>query len=125
MTHPSHTLAGLTIGTALLLATVACTDHSRRNEIEQRKAALKHHQDSSLLAAQHELALVDSALEAVKMEYERKKAEVERHKTALNATAEELTELTLLGLKRDSLQGQWQMLGAKIKYIMQKQEESQ
>lgn len=113
----------LTIAAAALLAT-ACNNHSRRAEIEQRRAALKHHQDSSLLAARQELAIVDSTLEAVKLEYEQKKAEVDRHKADLTATAEELTELTLLGLRRDSLQGQWQLLGAKIKYIMQKQEEA-
>lgn len=113
----------LTIAAAALLTT-ACNNHSRRAEIEQRRAALKHHQDSSLLAARQELAIVDSTLEAVKLEYEQKKAEVDRHKADLTATAEELTELTLLGLRRDSLQGQWQLLGAKIKYIMQKQEEA-
>ena len=103
---------------------LSCSNHSRRDEIEQRKVALKHHQDSSLLAARQELAVVDSTLEAVKLEYEQKKAEVERHKADLTATPEELTALTLLGLKRDSLQGQWQLLGAKIKYIMQKQNET-
>lgn len=113
----------LTIAVVLLLIT-ACNNHSRRAEIEQRKAALRHHQDSSLLATQQQLAIVDSTLEALKQEYDRKKAEVERHKADLTATAEELTELTLLGLKRDSLQGQWQLLGSKIKYIMQKQQET-
>ena len=109
------------IGIVATLLTTACGNNSRRDEIEQRKAALKHHQDSALQAAQEELAIVDSTLEAVKAEYEQKKAEVERHKAELCATAEELTELTLLGLKRDSLQGQWQLLGSKIKYIRQKQ----
>jgi hypothetical protein len=108
---------------ALLTMTVACTDNSRRNEIEQRKAALRHKQDSTLLASQQELALVDSALEATKAEYERLKAEVEQHKEALQATAEELTALTMLRMKRDSLQVQWDVLGAKIKYIRKKQEE--
>lgn len=111
------------IAIATLLITT-CGRTSHRAEIEQRKAALRQHQDSSLLAAQQELAVVDSTLEAVKQEYERKKAEVDRHKADLSATAEELTELTLLGLKRDSLQGEWQLLGAKIKYIRQKQQES-
>jgi len=109
---------------AVLLFT-ACGNHSRRSEIEQRREALRHHQDSALEAAQRELALTDSALEAVRAEYEQKKAEVERHKANLTATADELTALTLLGLKRDSLEGQWQLLGAKIRYIRQKQAESQ
>lgn len=105
---------------ALALVATACSN-SRRNEIEQRRAALKHKQDSTLLASQQELARVDSALEAAKAEYEQKKATVEEHKSQLKATAEELTELTLLRMKRDSLQVQWNTLGAKIKYIRKKQ----
>ena len=105
---------------ALALVATACSN-SRRNEIEQRRAALKHKQDSTLLASQQELARVDSALEAAKAEYEQKKATVEEHKSQQKATAEELTELTLLRMKRDSLQVQWNTLGAKIKYIRKKQ----
>ena len=108
---------------ALMLLT-ACMGSSHRSEIEQRKAALRHKQDSTLLASQQELAVVDSVLEATKVEYERLKAEVEQHKEALQATAEELTALTMLRMKRDSLQVQWDVLGAKIKYIRKKMEES-
>lgn len=105
------------------LFTTAC-GNSRRNEIEARKAALKHKQDSCLQAAQQELAVVDSTLEAVKAEYEQKKKEVEAHKAALQATEEELTALTLLRMHRDSLQVQWNALGAKIKYIRMKSQDS-
>ena len=31
----------------------------------------------------------------------------------------------MLGLRRDSLQAQWQLLGAKIRYIRQKQSENE
>ena len=48
----------------IVLLTAACGPKSRRDEIEQRKAALKHKQDSTLLASQQELAWVDSALQA-------------------------------------------------------------
>ncbi len=112
----------LVAGVALLSA--SCVDNSRRTEIEQRRAALKHKQDSTLLASQQELAIVDSMLQAVKVEYEQMKTEVEQHKAALRATADELTALTLLRMKRDSLQVQWDVLGAKIKYIRQKQQEN-
>lgn len=112
----------ITVITATLLCT-AC-GNSRRDEIEARKAALKHKQDSSLAAAQQELAIVDSTLEAVKAEYEQKKKEVEAHKAALQATEEELTNLTLLRMHRDSLQVQWNALGAKIKYIRTKSKDS-
>ena len=114
--------SSLAAGALLLLA--SCTDNSRRTEIEQRRAALKHKQDSTLLASQQELAIVDSTLEAVKAEYERMKVEVEQHKAELRATADELTALTMLRMKRDSLQVQWDVLGAKIKYIRQKQQEN-
>ena len=103
---------------------VAACGNSRRDEVDGRKAALKHKQDSALEASQKELAIVDSTLEVVKAEYERKKVEVEAHKAALQATEEELTALTLLRVRRDSLQMQWDMLGAKIKYIRQKQKET-
>lgn len=109
----------LTIAT---LFTIAC-GNSRRNEIEQRREALKHKQDSTLQASQQELAAVDSALEVIKAEYERKKAEVDAHKAALQATPEELTALTLLRIQRDSLQVRWDVLGAKIRYVRQKQKE--
>ena len=107
---------------AATLLTTACRN-SHREEIEQRREALKQKQDSSLQAAQQELAIVDSTLQAVKTEYERKKAEVETHKAELKATEEELTDLTLLRVKRDSLQVQWDLLGAKIKYIRVKMKE--
>lgn len=109
----------------LLFMLVACTDNSRRQEIEQRRAALKHKQDSTLQASQRELAVVDSTLQAVKAEYERMKAEVEQHKAELKATAEELTALTMMRVRRDSLQTRWDVLGATIKYIRQKQNEYQ
>ena len=112
------------VATAIVLCT-GCSDNSRRTEIEQRRAALKHKQDSTLEASQRELAIVDSTLEAVKAEYERMKEEVEQHKKELKATAEELTALTRLRVRRDSLQTQWNVLGAKIKYVRQKQNEYQ
>ena len=102
----------------------ACGSHSRRAEIDARKAALKNKQDSTLLATQQELARTDSLLEAVKAAYAQKEASVGQHKAQLKATEQELTELTLLRLRRDSLQVQWQTLGAKIRYIRKKQEEA-
>ena len=112
------------IGIALiaLLAVTAC-GNSRRDEIEQRREALRHKQDSSLQAAQQELAQVDSTLEITKAKYARMKAEVDQKRAELRATEEELMTLNLLRVKRDSLQVQWDLLGAKIKYIRLKQKE--
>jgi len=117
-------MRNLFLAVCVVALAVGCTDNSRRLEIEQRKAALRHKQDSTLLASQQELALVDSALEATKAEYERMKKVVEQHKAELRATADELTALTMLRVKRDSLQVQWDVLGAKIKYIRTKQAEA-
>ena len=118
-----HIWLAATALTALLLLAACGGDNSRRAEIEQRREALRHKQDSALVASQQELAIVDSTLEAVKAEYEQMKAVVEQHKAELRATEEELTALTLLRLRRDSLQVQWDVLGAKIKYIRVKQAE--
>ena len=114
-------LAAVMLVLTLMLS--SCTDNSRRQEIDQRRAALKHKQDSTLEASQRELAIVDSTLQAVNAEYERMKIEVEQHKKELRATAEELTALTKLRVRRDSLQTQWDVLGAKIKYIRVKKQE--
>ena len=67
-------LAAVMLVLALMLS--SCTDNSRRQEIDQRRAALKHKQDSTLEASQRELAIVDSTLQAVNAEYERMKIEV-------------------------------------------------
>lgn len=108
---------------AIAAIILSCGGNSRRAEIDARKAALKHKQDSTLLATQQELAWVDSTLEAVKKECAAKEALVNQHKAELKATGQELTELTLLRMRRDSLQVKWDMLGAKIKYILQKQKD--
>jgi hypothetical protein len=109
----------------LIAATLlsACGSNSRREEIDSRKAALKHKQDSTLRATQQRLAVVDSMLEAVKRQCAEAEAAVARHREQLKATEQELTFLTQLRLRRDSLQVEWEVLGAKIKYIRKKQQE--
>jgi hypothetical protein len=109
---------------ATVLCLLACGSHSRRDEIEQRKEALRHKQDSTLLATQQELARTDSLLAAVKSQYAAMSATVDRHKAQLKATPQELTALTRLRMRRDSLQVAWETQGAKIRYIRKKQEET-
>ena len=53
----------------------------------------------------------------------RKAALKQKQDSSLLAAQQELTDLTLLRMKRDSLKVQWDLLGAKIKYIRQKQKE--
>jgi hypothetical protein len=91
--------------------------------IETRKQALRLQQNIELKRSQEELALVDSALQAVKHDYEYQKQKVEKDKQELRATAEELTMLTKSRVTRDSLQTRFDVLCAKIRYIHKKQKE--
>lgn len=102
----------------------ACADKSRRAEIDARKAALKQKQDSSLTAAQQQLALVDSMLEVARAEHDSLHAWVMSHSTKLKEQSPEVVRLNELRTRRDSLQVEWETLGAKIKYIRKKIEES-
>ena len=115
----------LWVFTAALLLFMACGPKSRRDEIEQRKAALKQKQDSTLQATQQQLAQVDSALEAAKIEHDQLHKWVMEHSTKLNNHSPEVEKLNQLRAHRDSLQVEWETLGAKIKYIRKKQEERQ
>ena len=91
--------------------------------IETRKQALRLQQNVELKRSQEELALIDSALQAVKHDYEYQKQKVEKDKRELRATPEELTMLTKTRVRRDSLQTRFDVLCAKIRYIHKKQKE--
>lgn len=91
--------------------------------IEARKQALSLQQNIELKRSQEELALVDSALQAVKHDYEYQKQRVEKDKQELRATPEELTMFTKTRVRRDSLQTRFDVLCAKIRYIHKKQKE--
>lgn len=91
--------------------------------IETRRRALRLQQDIELKRSQEELALVDSALQAVKHDYEYQKQKVEKDKVELRATPEELTMLTKTRVRRDSLQTRFDVLCGKIRYIHKKQKE--
>ena len=110
----------ITLAIALFLVVavaMGCTDKSRRAEIEQRKAALVQKQDSALAEAQQRLAWVDSALEATKAEHDRQHEWVMANSTKLKDNSPEVLKLNQLRAHRDSLQAEWETLGAKIKYI--------
>ena len=93
--------------------------------VEARKTALKLHQEVELKIAQQELARTDSLLVLANRELEARQQQVEAHKAALTATAEELTQLTLTRMRRDSIRTLYETLGAKIRYIRKKQKETQ
>ena len=91
--------------------------------VEARKAALRLHQDVELKIAQQELARTDSVLVVANRELEALQQQVDAHKAALTATAEELTNLSRTRMRRDSIRTQFEALGMKIRYIRQKQKE--
>ena len=107
---------------AILILT-ACGETKTRKEINRRKAALVEHQQTELKKAQDELWKTDSLLQLANKELEAMTKEVEEHKKALKATPEELTALTQLRVKRDSIRTQYEALGLKIRYIHKKQSE--
>jgi peptidoglycan hydrolase CwlO-like protein len=104
---------------AILLLT-ACGETKTRKEINRRKAALIEHQQTELKKAKAELWKTDSVLQIVNKEFETMTQQVEEHKKALKVTEEELTALTMLRVKRDSIQTQYEALGLKIRYIRKK-----
>ena len=91
--------------------------------VETRKKALKLFQDISLKEAQEDLALTDSIMQKVGLDYKYIKEKVEKDKAELRATAEELELLTRTKMKYDSLKVRFDMQCAKIKYIQKKQKE--
>lgn len=110
-----------------LKAARADIDSLRRtypNIVEARKGALKLHQEIELKAAQDELLRTDSLLQLANVELETLQKQVDEHKNALKATPEELTLLTRTRIRRDSIRTQAETLGAKIRYIHQKQKEA-
>ena len=91
--------------------------------VETRKKALKLFQDIALKEAQEDLALTDSIMQKVGLDYKYIKEKVEKDKAELRATAEELELLTRTKMKYDSLKVRFDMQCAKIKYIHKKQKE--
>lgn len=91
--------------------------------VAERKEALAIFQNASLRIAQRDLARTDSALEVAKARYAEMQRTVGAHKAEGNATAAELTAMTMQRMHRDSLQVHFDMLCAKIKYIHKRQKQ--
>lgn len=91
--------------------------------IAERKEALGIYQKAQLRIAQKDLARTDSALEVEKVRFVEMEKAVNAHKAAGVATATELTGLTRQRMLRDSLQVQFDVLCAKIKYIHKRQKQ--
>ena len=108
----------------IVLLTAACGPKSRRDEIEQRKAALKHKQDSTLLASQQELAWVDSALQAATARHQHLLSELQSGRYSGRQLQQLGEQLTLARIERDSLQVRFEVLCGTIRYIHKKQQEA-
>ena len=113
----------LIIIAALMLG--ACGDTKTRQEINRRKAALKEKQETELRKAQEDLRITDSLLQVTNHVLDSLQQKVEKDKAALKATPEELTLLTKTRIKRDSIRTQFEVLGAKIRYIREKMKEGE
>lgn len=91
--------------------------------VNARREGLKLYQQTSLKAAQKVVEQADRALQAANNEYAKMQANVAALKAKGAATAEQLTALTLLRMKRDSLRTVFDVECAKIKYIHKKMAE--
>ena len=91
--------------------------------LKERREALILYQDASLRQSQKALARVDSLLEIEKERFAELEKFVMERKAQGEATAEELTSLTLQRIHRDSLQTQFDVLCSKIRYIRKLQEQ--
>lgn len=89
--------------------------------VDIRKAALKLHQNVELKIAQQDMTRTDSLLQRANRDLDELQAKVDADKAALQAFPEELTNLTRMRMKRDSLRTRFETLGATIRYIHQKQ----
>lgn len=105
------------------LSTIDSLRKTFPKEIEVRKKALRLYQEVELTRAEKELAIADSALVAANSEYDRMKAFVDGLRGENKAGAEQLSSLTRMKMKRDSLQTNFDVLCAKIRYIRKKQKE--
>lgn len=105
------------------LLTIDSLRHAYPTAINERKEALKIHQEASLKKAQANLAVTDSALQAAEREYKSIWPTVEKRHKEGTATEEELSRMNQLRKVRDSLQVVFNVECAKIKYIHKRQKQ--
>lgn len=97
--------------------------HAYPMAVNERKEALKIHQEASLKMAQDNLAQVDQALQAAEKSYDSLAIVVEVNRKALTATPQMLQQFNELRVLRDSLRTVFTVECAKIKYIHKRQEQ--
>jgi len=109
--------------TIFILSSCENKHEKMQQEIKTRKEALKHHQDSALSASEKDVQKLDKELQEANKKYYKMKADAEAAHAAGTATAKQLTNVTKMRLYRDSLQTQFDVQCAKIKYIHKRQKE--
>lgn len=113
----------LSFGLALCLCVMglftSCNSRHQQlqQQIEQRKQALQHKQDSTLTAAQAEIQRLDTLLQRVSRKYEQKRRAAEIAHEAGTGTEEMFAEVNSLRQLRDSLQVRFDTECAKIRYV--------
>jgi uncharacterized membrane-anchored protein YhcB (DUF1043 family) len=112
-----------------VVSIAACTSKLKKEnealaeEIEERREALKEHQQQSLEEAQRDLAVTDSLLDAVTREHDELHQWVMEHATELNDQSPEVLRVNELHARRDSLKERFEVLAETIKYIRKKQKD--
>lgn len=92
--------------------------------IEARKKALSLYQQVELKRAELRVQDADTVLQRVEQEYQKMKATVDGLKSKGSATVDQLRNVNLLRVKRDSLKTVFDVECAKIKYIKKRMEEN-
>jgi len=112
-----------------VVSIAACTSKLKKEnealaeEIEERREALKEHQQQSLEEAQRDLAVTDSLLDAVTREHDELHQWVMEHATELNDQSPEVLRVNELHARCDSLKERFEVLAETIKYIRKKQKD--
>lgn len=99
---------------------VTSCESKHRKEIEERKERLHKKIVDEAAYAEEQLKATQAELEKTEDEYNRQEANVNEHRRQLCATEQELTGLTLLRMKRDSLQARIEAYHAELRLIKEK-----
>lgn len=108
---------------AKAIATIDSLRKKFPKAIEARKQALKLYQEVELKRAELQVQNADTVLQRVEREYQELKSTVDQLRSKGEATAEQLRNVNLMRVKRDSLKTIFDVECAKIKYIKKKMEE--
>ena len=110
------------------IALTACTsslkkeNEALREEIDERREALREKQQNELADAREQLALTDSLLTIAQREHDELHEWVMSHSTQLNDRSPEVLRLNDLRARRDSLQVAFETWAHKVKFFLRKTE---